>query len=648
MAGENFRIIERIQMSGEIPIDPEQLGEIHQFSKEHSQTERDETARQIKEKRGAYFERQKDLSPVIEQAEISVGEKEAYIQAVTSEVMELEDYSSHLEESILKRLTHILQRKKLKTQIGGKTTEIQDSQVELTELTETLDQLTKQRYNQTEMIEAEQILGEFWQSQSESWQDFEQDKKDRDVKNICLENNCFLVHSIHPTFIPGNNSLLEQGTTWQEKAKILLSLEPTLSASSVHEGDDGNHNLWAKMGVILGGGKLQSADMGDIGSKAIGVKERIVHNDSASSIKQRIQEAITQRGSHSYNEFVIQDPEVAGFFICLDESDNPYDDPKRTLAPTNEIIEFTQQYKIPLFSMKNGKVFPFNLQKDLTANREEDRESLEVKDVLRSRYDVNGQRDFLLEDIFEAGSLKKEKLASAEASNINSFIYGQEEFIKIHGIQIIESGDFDKYIIEQYKREFDQSGGGEEAHQIPDGTPVIFLGEINFGRTKKQYFVETGQKGVLRRYWDNEGRISTTYTNVPSYNRQHDTHGNISLGGGWMGGYVFEQKPMFNFEDYLTNMEQALETEIKEREEVLEKSGDLFYEGQTIGINDLCFHLYGFAEEAGKNEQEEVKSHAIEIANKYLSIEKYQEIIKRRLDEGGNFRLTREDVGVVV
>ncbi len=86
----------------------------------------------------------------------------------------------------------------------------------------------------------------------------EEGVKIRSVENIMETYDVLLVHGIHPTFIPDANSILKAGTTWKDKLKIFLTLQPDISASTISR-DDTAENIWSRIGVILAGGEITQA-----------------------------------------------------------------------------------------------------------------------------------------------------------------------------------------------------------------------------------------------------------------------------------------------------------------------------------------------------------------------------------------------------
>lgn len=624
-------------MSEGLSPSPEELGQVREFSRTHSQAERDETARQILDQRKQHFERQKNLSSETEQTEIARAEKEKYIESVTGEVGEMRDFLSKAENSIFTRLANFRHLRKTKQSLPTREEELVVLQSELETLSDSLGDLNQQKLVRDEMDRAKDILGEFWQGQSETWQKFEKSERARDVKNVCVDNNCFMVHAIHPTYTPGNNSLLKKGSTWQEKLQIMLALEPTISASTVHKGDNGNDNLWARMGVVLSGGRVASACRRDAATVATDVQTREKAADWT-QIEDLVQGAIKDRTS-SYNEFVVERPEVAGFFYCMDE-EGPKSENPRTVD-FGEVQPILAEYEIPLFIMQGGRMYEpvFDESGKLTGPGRE----LKPEDVVSAKYDINGQRSYLVESIFEEAPIKEEKFAQEEMRRVAGFQCGQEQFYQTLGLEIVGGKNLSHVPEEPY-----QSDGYEHIsdYHIREGQTIISLGEIQRGRERSKIFISSEDgKVVIKRYKkDGTSLLKRTHSQVEGLTDEGYIDVNVS---GYQSGEGLE-KNIFSFEDYLDQIDKAIAKVLQQIEKDKAKRGgeDISVKMGESRFGNLCFHLSGFAEEAKKNGYDDLAQKALEVADKYISRDNIQEVVQRRVGKNGNFRLTREDLKI--
>ena len=221
----------------------EELSKIKEFSRDQHPNERNQVAQEIRAKRSTYFARQHNLESNIIDRESVLTEKQQRVDEVAAKIKELEAYLDTHCQNIFQKITHFFDIRNNRRELGKTKVEAEVLFQEAHEINAALEDLRNQKLDRLEISEAREALNEFYQGESAAWHEYEEEEKARDVKNVCLDNNCAMVHGIHPSFTPFNNSLLDQGTSWQEKLKILLALEPTVSASTVQDGDNGNHNL---------------------------------------------------------------------------------------------------------------------------------------------------------------------------------------------------------------------------------------------------------------------------------------------------------------------------------------------------------------------------------------------------------------------
>ncbi|MDO9231713.1 MAG: hypothetical protein Q7U36_04550 [bacterium] len=151
----------------------------------------------------------------------------------------------------------------------------------------------------------------------------------RSVEQTMLRSNCFFVHTINEDekLRHNENSNVSSDATFEDDLDILLSLEPSISVSSINPGKDENgliSGLWSHSGgIILGGGQISEASIDDAGSVSFGIKDRrsgqkrdegvsAEEIDKVAKTRRRNAELFKKGG---YNEFVVNNPEVFGYFI---------------------------------------------------------------------------------------------------------------------------------------------------------------------------------------------------------------------------------------------------------------------------------------------------------------------------------------------
>lgn len=147
------------------------------------------------------------------------------------------------------------------------------------------------------------------------------DTLNRSLEHVMQRNNAFIVHKI--TEGEGRHNILSNvsgETTYEDDIDILLSLEPSISASSATSGE--KTKLWpGASGFLLGGGQVGAAESHDAGTTTDGIKRRGGGNSSIEKIDEVVgrkdkesRQRYESRGDHNYNEIVVNNPEVFGFF----------------------------------------------------------------------------------------------------------------------------------------------------------------------------------------------------------------------------------------------------------------------------------------------------------------------------------------------
>jgi hypothetical protein len=167
------------------------------------------------------------------------------------------------------------------------------------------------------------------------------ESEQKTVEQTALRNKVIFVHTIQESQYKRHNefSNIKKEVTYEDDADILLSLEPTISASSIKAGrsESGNvSGLWSEeSGFILGGGDIRQASRNDMDSRSGGIKNRVTEdveeNVSVAEIdyvaeKHGEAEMMTKKydgvekmeSGTTYNEFTIENPKVFGYYQKAD------------------------------------------------------------------------------------------------------------------------------------------------------------------------------------------------------------------------------------------------------------------------------------------------------------------------------------------
>lgn len=153
----------------------------------------------------------------------------------------------------------------------------------------------------------------------------EQEEQARSVENISKKYGCFLIHDlVDADWKPSeNNGVIDtKNLSSADQLDIVLGLDPTISVSTLREGNPTDKTFGkGSWGVFLSGGKVLGGEPRDMGTRAYGLRERSVSKNSRSL--ESIDEAITSPHKASYNELVVEKPEVAGVYMKWGESMPP-------------------------------------------------------------------------------------------------------------------------------------------------------------------------------------------------------------------------------------------------------------------------------------------------------------------------------------
>lgn len=175
--------------------------------------------------------------------------------------------------------------------------------------------------------------------------------------------NVVFIHSIRPDILAGqNNRTFTERTYWTQKLENILNNNPEIAASTVKQGDT-SENMWGPMGVVLRSGDIIAADRKDAASivDATGSRDT-VQDKSELELLNDIGSAIITRPPGRYNELIIKNPSIAGLYMARDPlADYSINNKNYAgIAPRisdKEMYEASLRYKLPLFLIKDGKVF---------------------------------------------------------------------------------------------------------------------------------------------------------------------------------------------------------------------------------------------------------------------------------------------------
>ena len=358
-----------------------------EFSKRYSRAGRQQLAERIHEFRFQHFKKEEGNPERLD----SIKGREAEIENLRKEQEALEEEIEDLEEEVESHKTKLwskiqefFRKEQLEQelQIDLKNKKLEQIKKDIHERLGIIDEIVDVISGTSSLDDARKALKDFYVGQSDLKSTFESEARERDVETLSREKGYIFFHGV-PTKNRGmnntakNNPLLKTGAmTTEDKLSLLMGLEPTISASVLKEGEK-NAQTYYTFGVILGGGKILSAYKEDLGTMVEGVYSRRSKYDSETketsiqpNIIERLDEAVhtpvQDRKWGKHNEIVIEDPKVAGLCINLSQFNKDHDQ-----ISLEELEQYAKNLNLPLYAIKDGKVYPFDMADKIIVDAEE-------------------------------------------------------------------------------------------------------------------------------------------------------------------------------------------------------------------------------------------------------------------------------------
>lgn len=385
--------------------------QIRTFSKStpEGQKARSETVQNILESRKNGREILNLINDLKSEATLNQEKSQEHTESAITAQSAIDRYSKELaiqEASWLNRLYQIFNKesksvKDYKFGLGRwskyLTTNNRESISNINQYLEKCQKISELEKEKTKITTAQEILDTFYSKQGEMLEKRNQISQLVNIKNISSEKSVYFVHGITPDsdfFANTRNYLLKYNTTWDSRLSIVLGLKPDLGTSTVKRGDN-NSNMWSKMGVILSGGELVGASSSDAASLVTGLTkktsssfgEKSYYEMEPHEVKTNIAQSIDQREVHSYNELVVRNPEVSGFYVSLDPDieRNTFD-----TSPQTEIINVISKLGIPIYVIHNGEVYKatYEITSDGLGKIRRTDELINPKDIIQKPFNM--------------------------------------------------------------------------------------------------------------------------------------------------------------------------------------------------------------------------------------------------------------------
>jgi hypothetical protein len=333
-----------------------------------------------------------------------------------------------------------------------------------------------------------------------------------------------------------------------------------------------------------------------------------VGSDQAGDIQLDVARAITTRRD-GYNELVVENPSVAGFYVCLDDTGSVI---RNDLASFSDIAAHVKKLGLPLYVLENGRLYEGTYDSEAQVMRRIGVE-MQKSEVLESGFNgaADEQRDRATRSVYERAPFK---IRTPEVYRVESCYRGESAYIELRFLESVQSPEVMGF--------------------MPEPQEVVGIGR------KEMYKIEDGKlyRSLLWRDSDSvrdRERYGKDFSEiVPRYARSKY----IQLGSGSTDDMGRE---LGSRADYLEAMIQKI-GEIRQRREAAEdESTAQFYDDW---LAQLAFHVQGFGQQAARHGDIDSLVRAKEIANAALPEREYEDVVRRRMPPGGGFNWTIEDI----
>ena len=540
---------------------------------------------------------------------------------------EAEQNLGELKRSKISKLFNFLKISKIENRKEYLEDRIKYHEKKYQEIQEITAELQGQIDDQEGLEQAEKDLFQFYRGNIEEWDQAREKEKKMDLGETSTKHDVFFVHAIRNRLLGGQQAVREGYSDWQTKMRVTMSLEPTLSASSVSKWDNID-NMWARVGFVLNGGEIEDASSQDLWTKPTGLKKRergnVLHRgehqtSTEDAIDKRVEEAIKNRGRNRHNEFIVSQPQIAGIYRCIDPRtfEDANFDKMQEEVPDEELAKFAEENGLPLFVIERGVVLKGRYDsgsKKIVAEKTSDdmvgdNIAISPSDLIAGKGydkpDLSQKKKKIIEDIFKKSPFE---IKSPEVDYVNSRLYGREYYIKKNAVRA---------------KEYLAAGGNVD---------------LNFTNGGKIFF-RIGEDSNLEEVIGNRHDSGREPHSLSSKYESFFGNGGSAIGRG--SSYMQFENPANTNEEYLEEMEKLIgqyETDIQEAQR----------NGKETWVKDylpnLAYHLYGFGEQADMLGDTEMRDKAWELARKVTSTEEIQRTIEKRIDSEGNLKISEEDL----
>lgn len=370
-------------------INPESHYELRDFSRRYSPMWRSEVAGAIVKLRAQHREkhqgdREKSLNIALSREEI------AGFETRKAEILgEIENANRGLiarRDAVTSRIADWINNKISKGQdvilaekIGSKEADLTTVTADIAERYALIDETETAMNDTSELDEAKSLLNEFYASQSGLKNQLNEEQDVRDVAKLSEQNNLVFIHGVPlragrdnmRNTVENNPTVSVVNADFRTKLDLLLSLQPTISASavSIAERKSDDIDSFYPAGVVLAGGTVLAAYQRDIGTFAYGLYTRgskYDHEVSKTTIQPNIREHIAEAIEPSekvhmtgkHNEIVVENPKPAGLYIELEYFEQLYQSNNSLRDSQLAIVtDYAKEAGLPVYYRRGGKFY---------------------------------------------------------------------------------------------------------------------------------------------------------------------------------------------------------------------------------------------------------------------------------------------------
>jgi hypothetical protein len=598
------------------------------FSHKHLAKERSTVAKEIHQVRQEYFKKQKtfkeQLDSVLEEAKAKKATSSEVRSRLESAEQQLNDRSSN----IIKRLFFYRSINKLRSEVKLYKATQESLNQEMANLASASQELANLAHDRVLLGEARQKLDKFYGHVDEIWNNYKDDLVAGNVNNFLCQRGTIIMHAFqNPIFSPSEeNGVIRREIRWRDKLDLLIALEPSISSSAVNEKFK---DVFAPVGVVIVDGQITEASSRDIATKAVDRNTRkSVHSREPERIRQKIDNALKEHDG-AWTEFVVNEPKVGGIFFKVEPDGKMADLQEGSDTTIKEVVAVANERNLPLFALKDGKLYNISAEEALT-----------IGTPVESTH--HGVRTISYPNFKED---TKKLCSSVDLANLP------------HGADPV----FRESIIEKF-----MSNSPFQLHRFPEALLVRDRAE---GQVRYLLLTASAEGKTIQEKTINGLKVKMISTVPTPTHLDHiiqqengeiaiwaENRNPVSARSRAIAGSLYDdysglitkeaslQIRGFFVEDKITSpskLVMILNREINKNIGRLRDPNDYLAKDYTSSV--ACY-AYGVAEEARKAGDEKIANFAESIASKVMSIEQYQDLIKRRVSENGTFKLTRKEL----